>query len=104
MLELFVVGTLALAGLAVLGALGAVIALVAWLVMLPLQVIGWVVRGALGLAFGLALFPVLAVCGLLMLGAGVAMLLVPIAPLAALAILIWWLVRRGRRRTTSSPI
>lgn len=96
MVELVVLGTLAFAAIVVFGVLASVFGLVMWLILLPFRIIGWLLHGA---AFLLAL-PFVAIFGviaLLALGAGMLMFLIPLLPIALLALGAWWLVRRNQR-------
>jgi hypothetical protein len=100
MLELLVLASVVLAGLLVLGFVGVVLGFVFWVIFLPFKILGWVLHGVAGVVMGAVLLPVLVVAGVLALGAGILALALPLAPVAALVFLLWWLMRRGRRSST----
>lgn len=107
MIELLVLGGLAVAAMVVLGVLATVGALIGGLVLLPFRILGWVLRGLLmgvvGLVVGLPLLIVGVVVGGLGLVLGAGFLLVPLFPLLALGALVWWLLKpRGPRKSEPS--
>lgn len=97
MLELLAVGLAALVLFAVLGAIGGLVALVLWLVMLPLRILGF----AFKLLGALLMLPFLLLGGLLLGIPLLFALLLPALPVVLLAWLVWWLVRRGDRSTAT---
>ena len=93
MAELLVGGVLFLTALMVLGIIGFVFSLVFSLVLLPLKLPGFMLRGVAALL----LLPILLVVGLvgvLVFGAGMIACLVPALPLLLIGLGVWWLVKR----------
>ena len=100
-MELLVLGALALAAFIVFAILAWVFGLVVWLVFLPFRILGWMFKAV---TFLLAI-PFLAIFGLvalLVFGAGMLMFLLPVLPLALLALGAWWLVRRSQRSAAAA--
>ncbi len=107
MIELLVLGSLLLAAVVVIGTLATVGALLGWLVLLPLRILGGILKvligGTLALVVGLPLLIVGLVVGGVGLAAGIAVLAVPLLPFLALGALVWWLVKpRGPRKPEPS--
>lgn len=96
MIELFVFGALALVGLVVFGMLAAVLSIVLWVITLPFRLLGLLFHG-LGL---LILLPFVLVGVLVAATLGLGFLMVPLAPLALIALAVWLLVRRGAPATS----
>lgn len=94
MLELLVLGSIALAGVVVLGVLAAVAGLLWWLLVLPFRILGWALKG-----FFLVLsLPFLLLFGIgagLVLCFGLAFFLVPLLPFVLLVLGVLWLVKRN---------
>ncbi len=90
-----------LAALAVAGLFAfALAALVLWLVFLPFRILGFVLKG-IAMLLWLPIMLVFCVIGAAIFGVGVLIFFVPAVPLALLALLVWWLVRRrGQSRAT----
>ncbi len=101
MVELVVGGVLLLVALMVLGVVGFVFSLVFSLILLPLQLLGFLFRGLAGLLL-LPVLMILGLVGFLVFGAGMIALLVPCLPLLLLGLGIWWLVRRGQHKAASA--
>ena len=77
-------------------------ALVLWLVLLPFRILGLVLRG-IALLLWLPVLILFCVIGALIFGFGALVFLVPALPLALLALLVWWLMRRrGQSSATVS--
>lgn len=103
MLELFVVALFAavvVAGVLFLGFLAVIARFLGWLLVLPFQILGWLL-GGLGFVIALPFVIVALAIGAVGVGVGVLVLFTPLVPLALLAVLIAWLVRRGRRTTVA---
>jgi hypothetical protein len=99
-IELFVLGVLGLVALAVCGLFVAGLSLVMWVVFLPFRILGFLFRG-LGLVLALPFMLIFGILGLVIFGLGGLLFLVPFAPLALIAFLIWrWM--RGRPRAVSA--
>jgi hypothetical protein len=99
--ELLVVGALAVALLAVFGALWAVASLVWWVLLLPFKLLGLLFKG---LAFLLAL-PFLLIAGVvaaIVFGVGAFAFFLPALPFILLFLFIVWLFRRGRASAVSA--
>jgi hypothetical protein len=94
--ELLVLGTLAVAAFVVLAVLASVFGFVMWLIFLPFRIIGWLFHG-LALLVALPFLAVFGVVAFVVFGAGMLMFLLPFVPLALLAAGAWWLVRRNQR-------
>ena len=95
MFELLAVGFAAFVVFAVISALLGVAALVFWVVLLPLRLLGFAFK-----ALGALLFlPALLVGGLVIAAlVGIPLLfvaLLPALPIALLVAAVWWLTRRG---------
>ena len=78
------------------------------LLFLPFRLLGWLLfipflllKGLLALITGLVVVPVLALAAVLVGGALVAALAVPLLPFAAIALLIWVVVKASSRPTTA---
>jgi hypothetical protein len=90
---LVVGGALLLAALLIVGVVGFVFSLVFSLVLLPLKLFGFLLRGVAAIV----LLPVMFVLGLvcfLVFGAGMIAVLVPVLPLLLIGLAIWWLTKR----------
>jgi hypothetical protein len=100
--ELLVIGVVVAALIAVLGLAAALISFVVWLVLLPLQIIGFVFKF---LGFVLAV-PIMMAVGLVVVAAiafGAMFLIAPLLPLILVALGLVWLFRRpGRPHVHSS--
>jgi hypothetical protein len=94
--DLIVLAGLAFTALIVVGVLISVFSVVGWFLWLPFKIIGWMLRGVgLLIAFPFILIACLLGGFGLLLGAGV--LVLPLAPLAVLGVILWWLFhRRGQ--------
>jgi len=99
-IELFVLGVLGLVALAVCGVFVAAISLVLWVVFLPFRILGFLFRG-LGLLLALPFMLIFGLLGLVIFGFGSLIFLVPFAPLALVAFLIWRWMRSRPRATVS---
>jgi len=96
MLELGVL-LLVLAGLGiVLGVVGGAVWLLFHLVMLPFTLLGWAIKGILGLLAAVFVVGALAVAAVVVLPAAVLTVLMPIALPALLVWAVWRLARRER--------
>ena len=96
MVELVVGGALLFVALMFLGVIGFVISLFFSLVLLPLKLFGFLLKGAAALL----LLPFLMVLGLviaLVVGAGVIAFMAPLLPVALVCLGIWWLVKRRQQ-------
>ena len=93
MFELMAFGSLLLVGIAVLGVLCAVASLVCWVLFLPFKLLWFVFRG-FALLLALPFLLVAGLMGALIFGAGVLIFFLPALPIAAIALGIWWLMRR----------
>ena len=107
MIELLVLGSLLFAAVVVFGVIATVVALVGGLVLLPLKILGWVLKwvvgGALMLALGLPLLLVALAVGGVGLALGLGVIVVPLLPLLAVVWLAWWLLRpRGPAKSEAS--
>jgi hypothetical protein len=98
--EFLTLGVLAFAAVVVIAVLASVFGLVMWLVFLPFRLVGWLLHG-FAMILALPFVAIFGVVAFLVLGAGVAMFLLPFLPLALLALGAWWLVRRSRRSVAS---
>ena len=101
MFEVFGIGALALAVLAVLGIFWAVASLVCWVLFLPFKLLGLVFRG---FAFLLVL-PFLVIAGLVgiaIFGVGVLLFLFPAVPVMLIALGIWWLMKHRDKRAPAT--
>ena len=103
MLELVVLGALAVAALIVFGVLGALVALFWWIVLLPFKLLGLVFRGA-AVLLALPFLLLAGFIGLLVFGAGLVAFLLPALPLVLLIVGVVWLVRRGSRRAAPASM
>jgi len=110
MIELFVLGALALTGLVLFGVIGLALALFAkaffWLLILPFRLLGWLIaipllifKALIGLLVGLVVLPfVLVVGGIALLGGLVALtfsLFLPLLPFLFIALVVWLVVKAG---------
>jgi hypothetical protein len=99
-IELFVMGVLGIVALAVCGLFVASISLVLWVLFLPFRILGFLLRGV-GFLLAIPFMLVFGLFGLLVFGFGGLIFLVPFAPLALIAFLVWrWM--RGRPRAVSA--
>jgi hypothetical protein len=99
-IELFVLGLLGLVVLAVCGLFAAGVSLALWVVFLPFRILGLLFRGV-GFLLALPFLLLFGVLGCLLFGFGAFIFLVPFAPFALVAFLIWrWM--RGRPRAVSA--
>lgn len=93
MIELLLVGGVAILGIALLVSAFAVVMIMLrallWLVLLPFKLL-------LGLLVGIVVFPIVAVLTLVGLVVGGALVAVPLLPLLALAFLAWVVVKLAR--------
>ncbi len=96
MVELLVLGALAFAAVVVFGVLSSVFGLVIWVIFLPFRIVGWLFHG-IALLFALPFVAFFGVIAALALGAGLLMFLIPLFPIALVALGAWWLVRRNQR-------
>ncbi len=87
MFAMLVLGALFVTALIVIGVLAAVAGLVGFVISLPFRILGWTLK-LVGLLIAL---PFLIIGGLFTLGFA----LLPLAPVAGLAWLAWWLFRRA---------
>ena len=99
-MEFLTLAVLAFAAVVVLSVLASVFGMVLWLITLPFQFLGWLFKG-LGLLFALPFVAIFGVVAFVVLGAGMLMLLLPLAPFALLVLGAWWLVRRNGRSAAS---
>jgi hypothetical protein len=98
--EILVLGVLALTAVFFFTVLTSVLGMVLWAIFLPFKILGWMLKGA---ALLLAI-PFIAVFGLvafLVLGAGMLVFFVPFLPFVLIALGAWWLVGRKRGSTAS---
>jgi hypothetical protein len=100
--EVFGIGALALAVLAMLGVLWAVASLVCWVLFLPFKLLGLIFRG---FAFLLALpfLLIAALIGVAIFGVGVLLFLFPAVPIILIALGIWWVMRHRDKRAPVTP-
>ena len=100
MIELLVMGFLGLVALAVTALFAAGVSLVCWVVFLPFRIMGWFFKG-LGFLLALPFMLLFGVVAFFIFGFGAVLFLVPFAPFALLAFLLWrWM--RGRPRAAVS--
>jgi hypothetical protein len=110
MIELFVLGALALTGLLLFGVIGLALALFAkaaiWLLILPFRLLGLLIaipllifKAVVGLLLGLVVLPVvLLVAGVALAGGLVALafsLFIPLLPFLVIALVVWLVVKAG---------
>lgn len=100
MIELLVFVALAFAAVMVISVLGAVFGVLFGLLMLPFQLLGFLLKGV-GILIALPFLLIGAVIGALVLGAGALLLLTPVLPLVLLVGVIWLFVRGSRRPVTA---
>jgi hypothetical protein len=86
--EMIVLAALAFAAFVVVGALAGAISVAFWILLLPLRVLGWALRGV-GLLLALPLMLLFGSVGLMIFGFGALMFLVPVLPFALIAYLVW---------------
>lgn len=96
MAEMVILAALAFTALVVFVVLASVFGLVMWLIFLPFRIIGWLFHG-IALLFALPFAAFFGLIAALALGAGMLMFLIPLLPIALIALGAWWLVRRNRR-------
>lgn len=97
MVELVVLGALALAAFIVIGSLVTVFSLVGWIISLPFRLVGLAFKG-LGLLIGLPLLMFAGLIVALVVGVGALLALVPLLPVILLVLGVVWLVRHRRPR------
>ena len=96
MVEFLILASLALAVIVVFGVVASVFGLVLWLIFLPFRIMGWIFKG-FALLLAVPFVAVFGVIAFLVFGAGMLVFLFPLLPIALLAVLAWWLVRRNRQ-------
>ena len=97
MVELVVLGALALAAFIVIGSLVTVFSMVGWVISLPFRLVGLVFMG-LGLLIVLPLLMFAGLIAAIVLGVGALFALVPLLPAILLVMGIVWLVRHRSPR------
>lgn len=101
MIALLFLGSLLLAGFVVVGVLFGVLG---WVLTLPFRILGAVLQ-FVGTLIALPFILLALVLGGIGLALGVGALLLPIAPLAAIGLVIWWLFRpRGQQRSNAKVV
>lgn len=93
MVELVILGVLAMVGVIVFGVLASAAAMIGWLVWLPFRMLGCIFKG-LALAITLPLLLITGLAGVVVLGFGLLAFLVPLLPFVAVTLLIVWLMKR----------
>ncbi len=102
MFEVFGIGVLAVAVVAVLGLFWAVASLVCWVLFLPFKLLGLVFRGFAAL-LALPFLLIAGIVGVTLFGVGALLFLFPAFPIILIAVGIWWLMRhRGKRAPATS--
>ncbi len=96
MFESLALGAVAVAGIIVIGILVAEAALVCWLFVLPIKMLGLIFRG-FALILLLPLVLAVGIAGVVVFGAGMLLFMLPVFPLLLLVGAIWWFARRGHR-------
>jgi len=84
------------AGLLALG----VLAMVLWVVLLPFRILGFVFQG-IAMLLWLPVMILFGVLGAVIFGFGALIFFFPLVPLALLALLVWWLMKRKDRSSAT---
>jgi hypothetical protein len=99
-IELLMMGVVGLVALAVVALFAGALSLACWVFLLPFRLVGLVFKG-LGFLLAIPFMLVFGVVGFFIFGFGAVLFLIPFAPFALLAFLLWrWM--RGRPRAAVS--
>ena len=93
MIELLVLGALAVGAMVVFCALASVAAMIGWLVWLPFRMIGWMFKGV-ALLITLPFLLLAGVAAVVFFGFGLVVFFLPLLPFALITLFVVWLMRR----------